>query len=84
MVHISAELLHMGIVTNSTITHNGFTDADASGWQKVGLQFVDFYGTVAPSVVVTNSTFTDNGAGASSIERTGLSFYTALNTLVRK
>lgn len=66
-----------GLVTDSTITNNGFTDADSSGWQKVGLQFVDFHGGVPPRVQVLNSNFSNNGAGASSIERTGLSFYTA-------
>jgi parallel beta-helix repeat protein len=70
-----------GIVTNSTFSNNGYSDLDATAWQKCGIQFIDFYGAIMPRVQVTNSTFINNGVGASSIERTGLVLYTAANTL---
>jgi hypothetical protein len=70
-----------GIVTNSTFTNNGYSDGDSAGWQKCGIQFIDFYGAIIPRVQVTNCTFTNNGAGASAIERTGLVLYSATNTV---
>ncbi len=70
-----------GMVKNSTIQNNGNSDADPTAWQKVGLQFVDFHGGVPPRVQVLDSIFSNNGNGASSIERTGLSFYTATSVV---
>jgi parallel beta-helix repeat protein len=70
-----------GTVTGCMVTHNGYSDADAASYQKCGMQFIDFYGGNIPHVVVTNSTFTDNGAGASDIERTALAFYSATDQL---
>lgn len=68
-----------GIVTNCTVTDNGYSDELPASWQKTGLQFVNFDEASVPHVVVTNSTFSNNGAGASDIERTGLIIYTAYN-----
>ncbi len=70
-----------GTVTNCTVTDNGYSDELPNGWQKTGLQFVNFDEASVPHVVVTNSTFSNNGAGASNIERTGLIIYTAYNAL---
>jgi hypothetical protein len=66
-----------GEVKNSTIKDNGF--AIDNNTQKVGLQFVDFAESLAPKVTVTNSTFINNGTGTSTIERTGLAYYTAID-----
>ncbi|MCX6167709.1 MAG: T9SS type A sorting domain-containing protein [Ignavibacteriales bacterium] len=68
-----------GTVINSTFTDNGYSNESPDAWQKVGLQFVNFDDATVPYVQVTNSTFTNNGSGASNIERTGLSMYTAYN-----
>lgn len=70
-----------GTVTNSTFTGNGYSDELPASWQKTGLQFVNFDEASVPHVVVTNSTFSNNGTGASNIERTGLIIYTAYNAL---
>ena len=70
-----------GTVANSTITGNGYSSELPDSWQKTGLQFVNFDEASVPQVTVTNSTFTNNGAGASNIERTGLIIYTAYNAL---
>jgi hypothetical protein len=68
-----------GTVTDCTVTDNGYSDDSPDSWQKTGLQFVNFDEASVPHVVVTNSTFSNNGAGASNIERTGLIIYTAYN-----
>ncbi len=70
-----------GTVTNCTVTDNGYSDELPASWQKTGLQFVNFDEASVPHIVVTNSTFSNNGAGASNIERTGLIIYTAYNAL---
>jgi len=70
-----------GIVDDCLVTNNGYSDAESVSWQKCGIQFIDFNGVVLPKVQVINSTFINNGTGASSIERTGLVLYTAANTL---
>ena len=70
-----------GTVANCTVTDNGYSDELPAAWQKTGLQFVNFDEATVPHVVVTNSTFSNNGAGASDIERTGLIIYTAYNAL---
>jgi hypothetical protein len=70
-----------GLVTNSTITDNGYSNDLPDDWQKTGLQFVNFDEASVPHVVVTNSNFSNNGTGASNIERTGLIIYTAYNAL---
>ena len=68
-----------GTVTNSIITNNGYSNDLPDDWQKTGLQFVNFDEASVPHVVVTNSTFSNNGTGASNIERTGLIIYSAYN-----
>jgi hypothetical protein len=68
-----------GTVTNCTVTGNGYSDELPASWQKTGLQFVNFDEASVPHVVVTNSTFLNNGVGASNIERTGLIIYSAYN-----
>ncbi len=70
-----------GTITNSTITGNGYSSDLQAAWQKVGLQFVNFDEASVPHVEITNCYFYNNGAGASDIERTGLSMYTAYNAL---
>lgn len=70
-----------GTVTNSTITGNGYSNDLPDGWQKTGLQFVNFDEASVPYVLVSNSIFDNNGTGASNIERTGLIIYTAYNGL---
>lgn len=68
-----------GTVTDCTVTDNGYSDELPASWQKTGLQFVNFDEASVPQVTVTNSNFSNNGAGASNIERTGLIIYTAYN-----
>lgn len=70
-----------GMVTNCTVTDNGYSSDLPNTWQKTGLQFVNFDEASVPHVVVTNSYFSNNGTGASNIERTGLIIYTAYNGL---